>query len=100
MLSLELLKAQADVTAAEENIKLYFGGTRSAGRRLADLQDALSRAQANLNAHIEFNKQAIQESRKPETFEAIPPGDVPKMTQTNDILKFAAIVAGILVLSS
>ena len=99
MLSLELLKAQADVTAAEENIKLYFGGTRSAGRRLADLQDALSRAQANLNAHIEFNKQAIQESRKVESFEAVPPGDVQKVKSANSLLLLGAAVLGLVLLS-
>ena len=48
------------------------------------------------NIHL----QMVEESRKPETFQAIPPGDVAKMTQTNDMLKFAAIIAGILVLSS
>lgn len=63
-----------------------------------------SLTQQILNLEVQEAAQAkdimIQESRKVESFEAMPPGDVPKMTQTNDILKFAAIIAGILVLSS
>ena len=42
----------------------------------------------------------IDSSRKGEFSNAIPPGDVSKVAQTNDILKFAAIIAGLLVLSS
>ena len=42
----------------------------------------------------------LKASRTIEPFTAVSPGEAPKVQQTNDILKFAAIIAGLLVLSS
>lgn len=48
------------------------------------------------NIHL----QMVEEAHKIQTIPAIPPGDVSKMTQTNDALKLGAVILGLLVLSS
>ena len=88
----KISELRATISSLKANPPYPFG-TLTVHKLTQPLEDNI------ITLEIERQK-SIKASRTIEPFTAVSPGEAPKVQQTNDILKFAAIIAGLLVLSS
>ena len=88
-----------DIERLRESVRSYHAQINIHPNASAAISKTISYQEGEIQRLLALKQQAIQESRKVESFEAVPPGDVQKVKSANSLLLLGAAVLGLVLLS-